>query len=239
VAPVARRLSNQWSVLEAFQTRASVDGQVEELRRTIEEAAGPPVTLIGHSWGAWLAYLVAARHPGLVRKLILVGSGGFEARREEEPDRVRLARLTPGQRAEATRLREGLASASGEEKKRMFSRFGELFSLADAYEPIPHAPEPIDYRPDIFLSVWPEAAALRASGELLALGRRIRCPVVAVHGDYDSHPAADVRDSLSNVVRNFRFVLLGRCGHEPWTEKHAQDEFYRVLRAEIDLPLPG
>jgi pimeloyl-ACP methyl ester carboxylesterase len=238
VASVARTLSNQWSVLEPFQTKTSVDSQVEELRQTIEEAGAPPVTLIGHSWGAWLAYLVAARHPGLVRKLVLVGSGGFEAKHAEGPERVRLSRLTPEQREEATCLREGLASASGEQKKRMFARFGELFSLADALEPIPHEREPIEYRPDIFLSVWPEAAALRASGELLALGRRIRCPVVAVHGDYDSHPAEGVRDPLSTVVRDFRFVLLGRCGHEPWVEKHARDEFYRVLRAEIDPSLP-
>jgi pimeloyl-ACP methyl ester carboxylesterase len=237
MAAVARALSDRWSVLEPFQTQTSVDGQIDELRHTIEETGDPPVTLVGHSWGAWLAYLVATRHPDLVRKLILIGSGGFEAKHAEGPERIRLSRLTSEQRDEVARLREGLAGATGEETKRMFARFGELFSLADAYEPIPHAREPIEYRPDIFLSVWPEAAALRASGRLLEWGRRILCPVVAIHGDYDSHPADGVHEPLSRVVRDFRFILLERCGHEPWVEKHAKDEFYRALRAEIDPSL--
>lgn len=238
MAPVARALSDRWGVLEPLQTQMSVDGQVEELRRTIKERGEPPVTLIGHSWGAWLAYIVTARHPDLARKLILVGSGGFEEEHAEAPDRVRLSRLTPAQRTEVVRLREGLVDASGEEKKQMFRRFGELFSVADAYEPIPHECEPIEYRPNVFLSVWPEAAEMRASGELLGLGRRIRCPVVAIHGTYDSHPAAGVRDPLSAVVREFRFILLERCGHEPWYEKHAKDQFFRILRSEIDPVVP-
>jgi len=234
MAPLARALSDRWGVLEPFQTQTSVDGQIDELRQAIDETGAPPATLVGHSWGAWLAYLVAARYPDLVRKLILIGSGGFEARYAEGPDRIRMSRLTSEQRDEVARLRESLPRAPGEEAKRMFARFGELFSLADAYEPIPHAREPIEVRPDIFLSVWPEAAALRASGLLLEWGRGIRCPVVAIHGDYDSHPAEGVREPLSRAVRGFRFVLLERCGHEPWVEKHAKDEFYRVLRAEID-----
>jgi pimeloyl-ACP methyl ester carboxylesterase len=103
---------------------------------------------------------------------------------------------------------------------------------------IPHEREPIEYRPDIFMNVWPEAAAMRANGQLLALGRSIQCPVIAIHGDYDSHPAAGVRHPLSRVLRDFRFVLLERCGHEPWVEKHAKDEFFRVLHSEIDASLP-
>ncbi len=235
---MARALSEQLGVLEPFQTKMSVDGQVEELRQTIDEVGEAPVSLIGHSWGAWLAYMVAARHPGLVRKLILVGSGGFEATHAEGPDLTRLSRLTPEQRDEVARLREELISGSDEAKKRAFARFGELFSLADAYEWIPHKREPIEYRPDIFMSVWPEAAAMRASGQLLELGRSIQCPVVAIHGDYDSHPAAGVRDPLSRVVHEFRFTLLERCGHEPWYEKHAKGDFLRLLHSEIDPSVP-
>src|ERR1700682_1471750 len=55
-----------------------VDGQIDELRGAIAANAEPPVHLIGHSWGAWLPSLLTARHPELVRKLILVGSAPFE-----------------------------------------------------------------------------------------------------------------------------------------------------------------
>jgi pimeloyl-ACP methyl ester carboxylesterase len=51
------------------------------------------------------------------------------------------------------------------------------------------------------------------------MGKNIECPVVAIHGDYDPHPADGVRIPLSNVLKDFRFILLGKCGHVPWFER--------------------
>ncbi|MHB0870918.1 MAG: alpha/beta fold hydrolase, partial [Chloroflexota bacterium] len=82
-------------------------------------------------------------------------------------------------------------------------------------------------------SVWGEAERLRRGGGLLELGRRIRCPVVAIHGDHDPHPAEGVREPLSRVLRDFRFLLLRKCGHLPWIEREARDEFYRLLSLEL------
>ncbi|NIU02689.1 MAG: alpha/beta hydrolase, partial [Nitrosopumilaceae archaeon] len=77
------------------------------------------------------------------------------------------------------------------------------------------------------------AAELRASGELLKLGKLIKCPVVAIHGDYDPHPAAGVQKPLFLTLKDFRFTLLKNCGHKPWIERHARDEFYEILNNEI------
>src|SRR5437763_953732 len=77
VASVARELSNAYGVLEPLQTKDSLDGQVEELRQVLSDNADLPVIMIGHSWGAMLSFVVAARHPSLVKKLILVSSGVF------------------------------------------------------------------------------------------------------------------------------------------------------------------
>jgi pimeloyl-ACP methyl ester carboxylesterase len=60
-APIAEGIFRHRSVLEPFQTADSVDGQVEELRQILESCASLPVTLVGHSWGAWLGYIYAAR----------------------------------------------------------------------------------------------------------------------------------------------------------------------------------
>ncbi len=78
MAEVARELSAAAGVLEPLQTAGSVTGQVEELRSVLEENAALPVTLIGFSWGAWLATILAALHPHCLSRLILVGSGPFE-----------------------------------------------------------------------------------------------------------------------------------------------------------------
>ncbi len=71
VAPVARELAAVKGVLEPFQTETTLDGQVQELRSVLVEQGNPPVTLVGFSWGALLSFILAARHPDLVKKLIL------------------------------------------------------------------------------------------------------------------------------------------------------------------------
>jgi pimeloyl-ACP methyl ester carboxylesterase len=57
--------------------------------------------------------------------------------------------------------------------------------------------------------------------------------VVAIHGDYDPHPAEGVQKPLSAILENFRFILLKNCGHKPWVERQARDRFYAVLKVEL------
>jgi hypothetical protein len=38
---------------------------------------------------------------------------------------------------------------------------------------------------------------------------------------------------LSNVLKDFRFILLKKCGHKPWIERHARVEFYKILQEEL------
>jgi pimeloyl-ACP methyl ester carboxylesterase len=77
MAPVARRLSRNHGVLEPLQTARSVEGQIEELREALSRHSQLPAVLIGHSWGAWLSLLTAARYPEMCAKLILLSSPPF------------------------------------------------------------------------------------------------------------------------------------------------------------------
>ena len=113
------------------------------------------------------------------------------------------------------------------------ARLGELFAKADTYDALPHKNETLEFNYDINKNVWEQAARLRATGELLALGKKIKCPVVAIHGDYDPHLAGGVREPLSRVLKDFKIILLEKCGHEPWIERFARDEFYQILKNEI------
>jgi len=221
MAPVARRLASCRGVLEPIQTAKTVEGQVEELKGVLEL----PATLIGFSWGAWLGFILAARHPALVKKLILVGSGPFEEKYAEGILDTRLSRLSAEERSEVQSLDDLDDSA--------FARIGALFSKADAYDPMEGDFEAKECRADIFQSVWNDAAELRRSGELLALGKRIECPVVAIHGDFDPHPAEGVQKPLSDVLNDFEFILLEHCGHKPWIERRAAETFYRILEMEL------
>ena len=234
IAPVARELASEFGVLEPLQSAMSVDGQVAELKSQLEAEADLPVALIGHSWGAWLAWILAVRYPEMVSKLILVGSGPFEARYADEIKETRLSRVSAEEREEALALMRDLGDPAVRDKSGFMGRLGHLLGKTDAFDPLPHEnPDALGFQGEVNLKVWGDAKALRESREILEMAKQIRCPVVAIHGDYDPHPAEGVEKPLSAALSDFRFILLGNCGHEPWIERQARDEFFAILRQEL------
>ncbi|MGB7241964.1 MAG: alpha/beta hydrolase [Sulfitobacter sp.] len=222
IEPLARELGERgYSVLEPFQTKYSVAGQVDELRSQIEEHCTPPVDVIGWSWGAWLGCLLAAQHFELVRRLILVGSGPFEAQYSSAIRATKNARLTNKERTELKAL-----DLTGDSA---VARFIELSDVADTYARDTSGQPAVSFDGAIHAAVWPEADEMRKSGALLDAVSTIRCPVLAIHGDYDPRPSAGVKMPLREALPTAKFVQLERCGHKPWQEVHAKGEFYRLL----------
>jgi len=115
----------------------------------------------------------------------------------------------------------------------LFARFGQLMTKTDSYELIPHQDEAIVINYDIYQKVWEEASVLRKSGALLNIARKISCPVLAIHGEFDPHPSAGVKEPLSHVLNDFNFIELEKCGHVPWLEKNARAAFFNILFNQI------
>lgn len=236
VAAIARELSGDYGVLEPIQTETSLEGQIQELYKTLCEYGDTPVILIGHSWGAWLSFIMTARYPAIVRKLILVGSGPFRAEYVKALEESRFSRMSSEERTEAYAIIEALDMENTVNKDEKLARLGELVEKADNYDIEQIETEKADKIPvegNTFRQVWSEASELRRNGRLLEYGRQIKCPVIAIHGDYDPHPAEGVKKPLSGIVGNFQFHLLEKCGHSPWKEKYARGEFYRIIREEL------
>ena len=235
MAPVAKELSKIVGILEPLQTEKSIDGQIEELKKVIEKNGNLPITLIGWSWGAWLGYLFTVKYPSLVKKLILVSSGPFEQKYVKEMEETRKTRqslFSKKEKAQLEVLEEIFKNPKLKNKDSVVNQFSELLHKVESYDSLKVKPEIKNFRSDIYNGVWPEAAELRRTGELLKLGKKIKCPVVAIHGDYDTHPYLGVKTPLSKVVKNFKFILLKHCGHSPWIEREAKDEFYKILKKE-------
>jgi len=233
LAPVARELAKTHSVLEPLQTASTLQGQVVELETILKRSSHLPVALIGHSWGAMLSFVFAAQSPSLVKKLILVSSGVFEDKYAERITETRLSRLTEEEVKTVHSLSTALDNPDTTDKNRLFAEIGSYLSRADSFDPLPCESEIIECQYDIYRSVWRDVQQLRSSGGLLALGTRIRCPAVAIHGDCDPHPAEGVKTPLSGVLADFTFILLENCGHRPWVERAARDEFYRILEQQL------
>ncbi len=233
MAPVARELSQERGVLEPLQTQASLAGQVAELKALLQTSAVLPITLIGYSWGAILSFIFTAENPDAVKKLVLVSSGVFSQDFVERIKRNRERRLSERERAHMEELLAAINDPGVEDKDAPFGALGELIARADAYDPLPREDDVVAFQHHIFTAVWRDAEAMRASGELLELGKRITCPVVAIHGDFDPHPWEGIRIPLDEVLHDFRFLMLEKCGHHPWYEKHARKAFYDALAREL------
>ncbi|WP_346938804.1 alpha/beta hydrolase [uncultured Clostridium sp.] len=238
MAPVAKELSMKYGILEPMQSEDSIDGQVLELKELLEINGDFPVILIGHSWGAWLSYIFASRYPNLVSKIILVGSGSFEDNYVSSMNSKRENRLTDEENLRVGVLFQLLNEPNNPNKKEVFCEFGELMTKADSFSPIcienESEDESLDFQPEVFQNCMKEINKLRSSGELLELGKDIKCPVIAIHGEYDSHSFEGVEKPLTRTIKDFKFILLKDCGHNPWNEVYAKDKFYEIIFSELD-----
>jgi pimeloyl-ACP methyl ester carboxylesterase len=233
MAPVAKELSSSWGVLEPLQTAISIEGQVRELKMILDENGSLPVVLIGWSWGAMLGYIFTAKYPSRVKKLIMIGSAVFDKKYNVKLTKIRFDRLSSKDRTQALDLMERLIDPYTADKDAVMYRFGKLLSKADSYSPVYYRREEMKCQYRVFEGVWKDAASLRDSGRLLNMGKLIECPVIAIHGDYDPHPIEGVREPLSGVLKDFRFIILKKCGHQPWVERFAKGRFYQILKEEL------
>ena len=233
VKSLCETLGKTHGLLEPFQTEKTIPSQIEELRRIMDAHACMPVILIGHSWGAMLGFMFAATHPALVKKLILVSSGMLEDVHQDDLREQRESKLSPEEASELSRMRAQFANPKKEDMDDVFRRFGRLMDKIDSYRPIDMPIDDAHYCYEVFASIWPEASAMRKRGEMLSMGAKITCDVVAIHGDQDPHPGHAVKASLDKVISNPRFYSLKDCGHMPWKERDAMDTFYAILTSEL------
>jgi pimeloyl-ACP methyl ester carboxylesterase len=233
---LAAGLSMVVGTIEPFQTATTVFGQVDELARQIEELTDEKVFAFGHSWGAWLVYLLAYRHPGLVRKAVLIGPGAFDARYLKEMTRRRLSRLSPVEAQEYWQIVRDFEGAAAHELDSLLARLGELAGKADAYdvEDIPeNRDRPVGTNGSQYQSVWAEGAKLRKEGFFIGIADKIDPPVRIIHGLDDPTPIEGVIDPVKDRIRDLKWYGIPQCGHSPWKEKYGKERFWQIIADEM------
>ena len=43
---------------------------------------------------------------------------------------------------------------------------------------------------------------------------------------YDPHPVRGVSEPLESKLPDFRMITMEQCGHDPWKEAYAREEFF-------------
>lgn len=223
--PMAECLSAWTGVLEPFQSGFTIEALVEELYGQLAGNVQTPVTLVGHSWGAWLALFFSVRHRECVRQLVLVGCPPFDDRYVPQIMERRLRRLAPEEQAAFSRL-----SASPHLSEEDMQCLARLVGRADNYHTVTFANECL---PDVaqYEKVWSKAAAFRSSGGFVRLLPEVLVPIHVIHGEDDPHPLAGAIEPLERLGVGCSLCVLGHCGHSPFLELEARDEFYARLTA--------
>ena len=186
-------------------------GRLAAFLRALPEivgAGGPPALLVGHSMGGQIAGLLAARHPELVDRLVLMSAAGVLF--EENPF--------------------GLGVMAGENPFAVNTRSDLHRYLNILFADPPFVPWPFDEalvrrrrRDAIFeqavlddIGRGPDAFALQA--ELAA----IRAPVLLLWGRDDRVIDPSAAAIFQAGLNNSRTVLLNGCGHMPMMERTAE-----------------
>ncbi len=233
VASLARELADGFHVLEPLQRRSgTVPLTVAQHVADLAAVARTPATLVGWSWGAMLALSFAARHPGRVRAIALIGCGTYDEASRAAFRHTMDERLGQEGRARLDQLRRRLAGESDPEQCRdLFSRMGTLAGSAQAWEPMVADENLLGPDPRGYEETWRDALRLQREGTEPAAFARIRVPVVMLHGNQDPHPGPATRDVLRQFMPHLEYVSFEACGHEPWRERRARARFLAELRA--------
>jgi pimeloyl-ACP methyl ester carboxylesterase len=123
----------------------------------------------------------------------------------------------------------------GERRRRQHQARSPLYScdlLADEDEPERAA---FDLR--AHTETWNDMMSLQERGVYPRAFQNIRSPILMLHGDFDPHPGTMIRDSLLAYLPQLEFHELESCGHEPWREKAARDQFFELTRDWLDRAL--
>jgi len=228
-APIAKGLSDLGGTIEPLQSADTVLGQIEELNDQLK-TYDPPFVLVGHSWGALLAWIYASAYPKMVKHIILVSCPPFDDEYASEIMNNRMNNLESADREKAKELIGKMETSVLNDDE--FNIFGELMSKSDAYCEVDSLYEesPLQIMPEVYEKVWAQAAAQRSNGELLNMAEKIECKISFIHGKQDPHPYEGIQDVLNEYGVDFEFILMDRCGHTPWKEKFKAKDFFNILR---------
>ncbi len=211
-------------VVEAIQSKYSIDELIEELHNQIQDNCFEKVTLIGHSWGAWLVALYSARYPEQVNNTVLVGSGPLEDKYVPEIGKRRMQNLSEEDRTLFQRL------VNNETTDEDMKKLPAMFEKSDNYclqNRENHRADRTDS--EMHNRIWSEATQLRSSGELLKIFKKIKSNLFIIQGAVDPHPVKGVIQPLEENGIAFNAYTLEKCGHSPFMEKYAKEKFYEIL----------
>lgn len=215
-------------IVEALQSQYSIAGLVEELYLQIMKYCQEKPTLIGHSWGAWLAVLFAGKYPKICKNIILVGCPPLADKYVKEISLRRLRNLSDEESKIFQRMIDNVATDEDIKKIPSILEKSDNYYLESSGKLIVDKADN-----EMYNRIWNEATKLRTNGELLTAFKNIQSKLFLIQGVCDPHPIEGVMKPLEENGIPCKTYILEKCGHNPFMEKYAKEKFYDILQAII------
>jgi pimeloyl-ACP methyl ester carboxylesterase len=226
--------------------RVTIGAQVETVGRFIEEVAGGPAVVVGNSMGGLIAAALAADHPRLVTRAVLVNPALPRAPGVLGDPRVMLllaAYTTPVVGQLLVRSRRGwparryiddLMTLCGVETSRLPAEIVEaMVELVEFRRTTPWA-EPAFVEAARSVASWTQLHPTRLRETL----KRVACPVLLLHGTRDRLVPVGLARAIASDCPDWQLQILEGIGHVP--QLQAPERFVEIvgrwLGARSDAP---
>jgi proline iminopeptidase len=221
-----------------------LDAHIETLHELITLHGGDvaPV-LLGHSWGACLALIYAARHPDTVQHVIVLGAAPLSEHLENLFAASMEDRLCDDTRSDIddldAQIRDALEGAEQEPSQRMLLNAlaqQRLERVDPAYHWNPATSDSVpacSFDFPSFLSSKESLWMLIHNGEIPGLLQQIHAPVTALHGVEDVIPCEETLAFLLEHIPHLRAHRVPKAGHFLWLEPQVRLDVIRRIQAVL------
>ena len=214
----------------------NIDSHIDDLAKIIKDNSSKgKVVLLGHSWGASLSLLTVAQHPDLVEKVIIIGTAPLEEKTADAFSENLNRKFLKSVKVKLEKLDRKLELAKTDQDKNKLMQ-DRLKLIGPYYHLNPKTEELMpssNWNYVTFLnsidSLWKKIDA----GEIPALLKKVKTPVIAFHGDSDPIPHQETFIFLKSNIGNLKTIKVEHAGHFPWLEETSKERFLKDLFLEL------
>jgi pimeloyl-ACP methyl ester carboxylesterase len=225
IAPDLRGLGQSSCPVAGYDKR-TIAGDIQALLLKLQIT---PAAVIGHDWGALVAYSLAHDQPEMVPKLAMLELGVFDDRFYDLPLRFVGANIWHMPFHQVRGLPELLVAGREREYLTWFYRTSHnqsAFTAADIDEYARHyaVPESLHAGFEYYRAIDQDIADQRARA-----GRKLMMPVLALGGEFSN--GEGVGRSLDGIAENLTTGVIANAGH--WLPEEQPAAVIERLRAFI------
>jgi pimeloyl-ACP methyl ester carboxylesterase len=225
-----------------FETPAPVDqvimeNHIADLKGVIDKyRSSSPVILLGHSWGANVALMTAAKYPGVVEKIVALSASPVSGRIAEKFSENIQGILSDEAKLKLEEIHNRFENATSDEEKNQTME-ERLAIIGSTYHYDPKTEEKMpkcNWNYTTFMPAIDSIRDLIETGKYSAVLEKIEESVIAFHGENDPIPCHETLRVFKDSIKKVKTIALSKAGHFLWLESTCEKQFLEQLFNELE-----